>query len=72
MATAQLRVFPYDDHLDEPEDVSQPTVSVRLTEFLPVLDRAYRERRVWLRDFGDDEVRVSNDLYEILQAFAKV
>jgi hypothetical protein len=30
---------------------------------------AQRMRFVWLQDFLDDEVRVTPDLYEVLQAF---
>ena len=72
MSTVQLRVFPYEDVSEHADYETQGTVSVRLSDFLPVLDRAVRERRVWLRDFQDDEIRVSNDLYEVLRAFVKV
>ena len=71
MSTLQLRVFPYEDVTEDVVDETEATVSVRLSDFLPILDRAFQERRVWLRDFRNDEVRVSSDLYDILRAVAK-
>ena len=72
MGVAQLRVYPYEGQTGTDDPETQASVSMRLREFLPILDRAFQERRAWLRDFHDDEVRVSPDLYEILRAFAKV
>jgi hypothetical protein len=68
MATARLRVFPHPD--EEQEDPSNPTVSIRLSELYPLLAQAYRDNYVWLRDFEDDELMVSNDLYEVVRAFS--
>jgi hypothetical protein len=42
---------------------------VRLGDLLPVVALAQRMNFVWLKDFLDDEVAVSQDLYEVLQAF---
>jgi len=72
MAVAQLRVYPYEGQTGGDDPETEASVSIRLREFLPVLDRAFNESRSWLRDFHDDEVRVSSDLYEVLRAFAKV
>lgn len=68
MATAQLRLFP------RPEDHSEdqghaPAVPIRLMDLYPLLAQAYRDNYVWLRDFEDDEVLVSNDLFEVVRAF---
>jgi hypothetical protein len=68
MATARLRVFPHPE--EEREDPSNPTVSIRLSELYPLLAQAYRDNYVWLRDFEDDELMVSNDLYEVVRAFS--
>ena len=71
MATARLRLFPHPD--DEPvEDSHAPTVPIRLTELYPLLAQAFRDNYVWLRDFEDEELLVSNDLYEIVRAFSNV
>lgn len=45
------------------------TVTVPLTEVLPLLADAVGSERTWLRDFEDDEVTISIDLYEVLLAY---
>jgi hypothetical protein len=71
MATVRLRLFPHPD--DEPvEDFRAPSVPIRLSELYPLLAQAFRDNYVWLRDFEDDELLVSNDLYEIVRAFSNV
>ena len=45
------------------------TINVPLTEVLPLLADAVRSDRTWLRDFADDEVNISMDLYEVLLAY---
>jgi hypothetical protein len=68
MATAHLRVFPRPD--DELQDaVHAPSVPIRLVDLYPLLAQAYRDNYVWLRDFEDDELLVSNDLFEVVRAF---
>ncbi len=69
MATARLRVFP------RPEDeakagAASPTVPIRLVDLYPLLAQAYRDNYIWLRDFEEDQLLVSRDLYEIVRAFA--
>jgi hypothetical protein len=67
MARRQLRVYP----ASEPAEVLSPSadVCVRLRDLLPLIALAQRERFVWLRDFLDDEVRITGDLNDVLQAF---
>jgi hypothetical protein len=48
---------------------SKPTVTVQLGEILPLLADAVQSDRTWLRDFADDEVTISMDLYEVLLAY---
>ena len=48
---------------------AEPDVRVRLGDLLPLVEMARRMNFIWLKDFLDDEVAVSNDLYEVLQAF---
>lgn len=69
MATARLRLFPHPEH-DEPEVDDAPAVPVRLSDLYPLLAQAYRDNYVWLRDFEDDQILVSPDLYEVIRAFA--
>jgi hypothetical protein len=48
---------------------TRDTINVPLTEVLPLLADAVRSNRTWLRDFADDEVNISMDLYEVLLAY---
>ena len=50
-------------------EVARETVSVPLAEILPLLAEAVQSERMWLRDFDDDEVTVSMDLYEVILAY---
>ncbi len=69
MATARLRVFPQPDD-EAPEAPHSPVVPIRLADLYPLLAQAYRDNYVWLRDFEDDQLLVSPDLFEIVRAFA--
>ena len=48
---------------------SRPQVTVPLVEVLPLLADAVQSQRTWLRDFEDDEVTISMDLYEVILAY---
>ena len=67
MAT-RLRVYPTPEE-DFVEDAPDPAVRVRLGDLLPLVAMAQRMNFIWLKDFLDDEVGVSRDLYEVMQAF---
>ncbi len=54
---------------EEAETLPEPDVRVRLGDLLPVVAMAQRMNFIWLKDFLDDEVAVSHDLYEVMQAF---
>jgi hypothetical protein len=69
MATARLRVFPRPEE-DPRDEGHSPSVPIRLSDLYPLLAQAYRDNYVWLRDLEDDELLVSNDLYEVLSAFS--
>ncbi len=65
---AQLRVFrgsPDDSH----GSLQAPSVGVRLGDLLPLLAAAQRGNYLWVQDFLDDEVRITPDLYEVLNTF---
>ncbi len=48
---------------------ARETVSVPLVEILPLLADAVQSERTWLRDFEDDEITISMDLYEVILAY---
>jgi hypothetical protein len=61
----RLRIFNGDeDQLNEPQRVTVP-----LGELATVLGEASRWDRTWVRDFANDDVQVSSDLYEILSTY---
>jgi hypothetical protein len=69
MTTARLRVFPQpeDQIEDEPHT---PSIPIRLSDLYPLLAQAYRDNYVWLHDFEEDQLLVSNDLFEVVRAFS--
>lgn len=67
MATARLRVFPHPD--DDCAESTSPAIPVRLSDLYPLLAQAYRDNYVWLQDFEEDQLMVSNDLFEVIRAF---
>lgn len=69
MATARLRVFPRPDD-EVSEEPMSPSVAIRLVDLYPLLAQAYRDNFVWLRDFEDDQLLVSPDLFEVVRAFS--
>ena len=58
------------------EEVSTPNVAenvtVRLGDISQALIDATRWNRSWVKDFADDEIQVSTDLYEILSAYMRL
>ena len=73
MARSQLRVY-YGPENETRSKVTktkanQDTVAVPLGEILPLLADAVRSERTWLRDFENDEVTISTDLYEVILAY---
>jgi hypothetical protein len=67
MAT-HLKVFRMTDD-DLYEEGPEPTVRVRLGDLLPLVAMAQRMNFIWLKDFLDDEVCITEDLHEVLQNF---
>jgi hypothetical protein len=51
---------------------AEPEVSIRLEELTRILADAIIWDRSWIHDFGDDEVRISSDLYEVLSAYSQM
>jgi hypothetical protein len=71
MARCQLRVYhgPETSNPTSAASTHQNTVQLRLSEILPLLADAVRSERTWLRDFEDDEISISMDLYEVILAY---
>ncbi len=73
MAIRKLRVYtgPDIDHSSVavmPRE-SAATVRVTLGDILPVLADAVASNRTWLGDFAGDEIEISSDLHDVLQAY---
>lgn len=49
--------------------VAEPEVTMTLGEISEILADAVRTHRAWLRDFEDDRIQVSSDLYEVLSSY---
>lgn len=62
----RLRLYTGDDQATA---VAEPEVSVTLGEISRILADAERSNRAWLRDFADDRIQISADLYEVLSTY---
>lgn len=71
MSSTYLRVYRGPDGQISQEEVPAEVDQVTLpaSEIIPLLADAYASRRTWLRDFADDQITVSTDLYEVLVAY---
>jgi hypothetical protein len=58
-----------DEGLDTESFAPEPTVRVRLGDLLPLVALAEKLKFIWLKDFLDDEVAITDDLHSVLQAF---
>jgi hypothetical protein len=65
---AHLRVYPLSKEVPETEGQGA-SVRVSLGDLLPLVALAHRNNYLWLRDFLEDEVAITPDLYEVLRAF---
>jgi hypothetical protein len=64
---AHLRVYSFPDETADARP--EPTVHLRLGDLLPLVALAQKNNYVWLQDFLDDEVAITDDLYELLITF---
>ena len=71
MSRARLRVYygPESPTSSHAEASRENQVTVPLGEILPLLADAVQSKRTWLRDFANDDVTISTDLYEIILAY---
>lgn len=49
--------------------VQDPPVTISVGQLAKILADAHRTQRAWLKDFSDDEVQVSADLYEVMTSY---
>jgi hypothetical protein len=52
--------------------VSGIRASVRMSDLLDAFKACLANELVWIEDFRDDEVEISRDLFEVLEAFAEI
>ena len=75
MAMRRLRVYTGPEFETQPqassvlEQARDHSVRVTLGEVLPLLADAVVSNRTWLTDFKDDEISISSDLFDVLQAY---
>ena len=69
MSKTHLKVYNGPEDPQAEDERAAQRVTVPLSEVFPVLSDALRMQRLWLRDFEDDEITISADLYEVLLAY---
>ena len=70
MTKPHLRLFrPAGDEFIDVLDAPEPGVRVRLGDLLPLVAMAQKMNLIWLKDFLDDEVSITEDLHQVLQTF---
>ncbi|MEI6635180.1 MAG: hypothetical protein WCO99_01320 [Planctomycetota bacterium] len=69
----QLRVYSEPDlalrDFSVVEESADRGVQVTLGDILPLLADAVASNRTWLTDFAEDEITISSDLHDVLQAY---
>jgi len=65
----RLRLYTGDDDLSY---APTPTLTIPFGELVSIIEEAGRARRMWVRDFADDEVEVPEDLYEVLAEYHRL
>ena len=73
MAMRQLRVYSEPDlalrDFSVVEESADRGVQVTLGDILPLLADAVASNRTWLTDFAEDEITISSDRHDVLQAY---
>jgi hypothetical protein len=72
MALRNLRIYKGPEMGGPSLAVAAPrdnTVRVALGDVLPLLADAVASNRTWLTDFAADEIEISSDLHDVLQAY---
>ena len=67
---AHLHLYRAPEAVEEYAEPSpDPTIRVRLGDLLPLVAMAQKLNFIWLKDFLDDEVCITEDLHQVLQSF---
>ena len=73
MAMRELRVYSEPDlairDFSVVDESADRGVQVTLGDILPLLADAVASNRTWLTDFADDEITITSDLHDVLQAY---
>lgn len=73
MRASTLKIYRGPEQADSPATAQMSednrSVTAPAGQLLPLLADAMLSQRTWLKDFADDEVTVSADLYEVLMAY---
>lgn len=70
MERTQLRIYHGPSDAGEPVDrQSRHRITLPMSEIARLISDAVNSDRTWLRDFEDDEITISTDLYEVLLAY---
>jgi len=65
----RLRLFTGED---ESRDIDSLKVKISFGELSTILLEACRKQRAFLRDFEDDEIQLTDDLYQVLTAYCRL
>lgn len=65
----RLRLFTGED---ESHDIEPLKVNITFGELSTILQEACRKQRAFLRDFEDDEIQMTEDLYQVLTAYCRL
>lgn len=76
----RFRIVPETEHANSSEHTrvqparpsGQELISVPLGDILEPLTEALRTNRTFVRDFADDEIRISADLFDALTTFQRM
>lgn len=69
MMSNRLRVYYGPDEAEATPSLDENQVRVPLGEIFPLLADAVQNKRTWLKDFADEELTISLDLYECILAY---
>ena len=71
MAQPRLRIYcgTQDSNVEATRSHQPDQVTVPLCEIFPLLADAVHSKRTWLEDFGDDEISISADLYDVILSY---
>lgn len=67
----KLRLFTGDDE-DGGVALDNPTVPMNFGEFTRIVADAGRFDRTWLSDFAEEEIRLPEDLHQVITAYLRL